>query len=353
MTSINTPSLSDQYRATFSTSARSDQSEQPRHLTQTQQQQASAQLRTSSSSVHSPSDRFPPIASMLSSDRYSRVDRYGLQPIGHERRVSDPVEQYPPAKHYTAPVSMGPSSYDSPSYGLHRVGRSTSYSDVTVEPSLSQVDWHEEERKRLYMDERSRAAFDPYSPVHSSFSSSNSSIATQGVSPPHGPPYYHSQSSRAYAGTPASSYPLYGSSEDVSYDARPHSSSSDLNSPSYPYATPSSGSRNQPTALIPQQADYANFAGNDPSSKTYSFVSLPGNTVRKRPRRRYDEIERLYACNFPGCTKAYGTLNHLNAHVNMQKHGAKRHPNGEFMYPSFVLSEGNRPGAHCFKNIFI
>ncbi|EJD07300.1 uncharacterized protein FOMMEDRAFT_69606, partial [Fomitiporia mediterranea MF3/22] len=65
----------------------------------------------------------------------------------------------------------------------------------------------------------------------------------------------------------------------------------------------------------------------DPSSKTYSFVSLPGNTVRKRPRRRYDEIERLYSCNFPGCTKAYGTLNHLNAHVNMQKHGPKRHPN--------------------------
>lgn len=32
------------------------------------------------------------------------------------------------------------------------------------------------------------------------------------------------------------------------------------------------------------------------NSKTYSFVSLPGNTVKKRPRRRYDEIERLYHC---------------------------------------------------------
>ena len=30
--------------------------------------------------------------------------------------------------------------------------------------------------------------------------------------------------------------------------------------------------------------------------KTYSFVSLPGNAVKKRPRRRYDEIERLYQC---------------------------------------------------------
>jgi hypothetical protein len=34
------------------------------------------------------------------------------------------------------------------------------------------------------------------------------------------------------------------------------------------------------------------------SSKTYAFVSLAGNTVKKRPRRRYDEIERLYQCSF-------------------------------------------------------
>ncbi|KAI0692438.1 hypothetical protein BC835DRAFT_1211694, partial [Cytidiella melzeri] len=62
------------------------------------------------------------------------------------------------------------------------------------------------------------------------------------------------------------------------------------------------------------------------SSKTYSFVALPGNAVKKRPRRRYDEIERLYRCSFPNCAKAYGTLNHLNAHVTMQKHGSKRSP---------------------------
>ncbi|KAH8917670.1 hypothetical protein BT69DRAFT_1196104, partial [Atractiella rhizophila] len=49
-------------------------------------------------------------------------------------------------------------------------------------------------------------------------------------------------------------------------------------------------------------------------------------TPKKRARRRYDEIERLYCCNYEGCGKAYGTLNHLNAHVVMQKHGAKRVP---------------------------
>lgn len=64
--------------------------------------------------------------------------------------------------------------------------------------------------------------------------------------------------------------------------------------------------------------------------KTYSFVALPGNAVKKRPRRRYDEIERLYQCSWPDCTKAYGTLNHLNAHVTMQKHGSKRTPEGKW-----------------------
>lgn len=42
-----------------------------------------------------------------------------------------------------------------------------------------------------------------------------------------------------------------------------------------------------------------------------------------------NQIERLYSCSYPGCTKAYGTLNHLNAHITMQKHGPKRLPQGE------------------------
>lgn len=64
----------------------------------------------------------------------------------------------------------------------------------------------------------------------------------------------------------------------------------------------------------------------NPGQRTYAFVSLAGSTIRKRPRRRYDEIERLYSCSYEDCTKAYGTLNHLNAHVTMQKHGPKRNP---------------------------
>lgn len=38
----------------------------------------------------------------------------------------------------------------------------------------------------------------------------------------------------------------------------------------------------------------------------------------------------MYKCGWQGCEKAYGTLNHLNAHVTMQSHGQKRTPEGTF-----------------------
>lgn len=66
--------------------------------------------------------------------------------------------------------------------------------------------------------------------------------------------------------------------------------------------------------------------GGHPLSTVYSFVPIPGSTQHKRPRRRFEEIERMYKCGWQGCEKAYGTLNHLNAHVTMQSHGPKRTP---------------------------
>ena len=62
--------------------------------------------------------------------------------------------------------------------------------------------------------------------------------------------------------------------------------------------------------------------------QVYSFVPIPGSQQQKRPRRRFEEIERMYKCGWNGCEKAYGTLNHLNAHVTMQSHGVKRTPEG-------------------------
>lgn len=271
--------------------------------------------------------RFPPLSAMLAAEQQqqsnARYARYPFSSPTDDRRLSDMSDSYPKHHHqqYASPQSLPntTSSYAAPSYTLHRIARSNSFDDY---PKDSPVHPARDDR-----------AFDPYSPIQSSFSSS-----------PHASSYLlHHHGSRPYTNTATTTtttnsnlaYPLYPSAEDMSYDSRPHSSSGESNSPSYAYSHPNAS--NPGAVGIPPNLDPAYGNAND-ASKTYSFVSLPGNTVRKRPRRRYDEIERLYSCNYPGCTKAYGTLNHLNAHVNMQKHGQKRHPNGELTLTFLVKS---------------
>ncbi|KAH7308083.1 hypothetical protein B0I35DRAFT_103534 [Stachybotrys elegans] len=108
------------------------------------------------------------------------------------------------------------------------------------------------------------------------------------------------------------------------------------------YSHPSSGMYAQPRpdwggygqhgapAMGPGHPVYAQQASSaqpqQRSAQVYSFVPIPGAQQHKRPRRRYEEIERMYKCGWNGCEKAYGTLNHLNAHVTMQSHGQKRTP---------------------------
>ncbi|GME68708.1 unnamed protein product [[Candida] boidinii] len=58
------------------------------------------------------------------------------------------------------------------------------------------------------------------------------------------------------------------------------------------------------------------------SSNAYALM----DAKKKRKRRKFHEIDRLYKCNFQNCDKSYGTLNHLNAHVQLQVHGEKRLP---------------------------
>ncbi|KAJ5485212.1 C2H2 finger domain transcription factor CON7 [Penicillium diatomitis] len=84
-----------------------------------------------------------------------------------------------------------------------------------------------------------------------------------------------------------------------------------------PYASPAATTVSSPSSVA---------TGGSRSGQVYSFVPIPGAQQHKRPRRRYEEIERMYKCGWNGCEKAYGTLNHLNAHVTMQSHGAKRTP---------------------------
>ncbi|UKZ79078.1 C2H2 finger domain transcription factor con7, variant 2 [Trichoderma virens FT-333] len=110
---------------------------------------------------------------------------------------------------------------------------------------------------------------------------------------------------------------------------------------SHGYSHPSGGMYAQPRPdwagysqhgappLTPGHPVYAQSPASAPQqrpSQVYSFVPIPGAQQHKRPRRRYEEIERMYKCGWNGCEKAYGTLNHLNAHVTMQSHGQKRTP---------------------------
>jgi hypothetical protein len=47
----------------------------------------------------------------------------------------------------------------------------------------------------------------------------------------------------------------------------------------------------------------------------------------------------MYKCGWNGCEKAYGTLNHLNAHVTMQSHGQKRTPEGTSIIISYLCKQ--------------
>ena len=102
------------------------------------------------------------------------------------------------------------------------------------------------------------------------------------------------------------------SSSVVGVDPLLYSETSRNNHPSAPSLVPIA----RPVASEEEQDDV--LPG--PSvSKTDSFVSLPRNATRKR----------LYRCSWSDCTKSFGTLNHLNVHIVMQRHGSKRTPAGE------------------------
>lgn len=121
--------------------------------------------------------------------------------------------------------------------------------------------------------------------------------------------------------------------------ASPYAPNPDM---THSYSHPNSGMYAQPRpdwtgygqhGASPMAAGHPGVYGHPPASapqqrpnQVYSFVPIPGAQQHKRPRRRYEEIERMYKCGWNGCEKAYGTLNHLNAHVTMQSHGQKRTP---------------------------
>lgn len=86
------------------------------------------------------------------------------------------------------------------------------------------------------------------------------------------------------------------------------------------YGAGTSMNRSTPPLLRPILSVHCRAVVPTPSAEV--FTTRPP----KRRRRRYEEIERLYVCGYQGCDKAYGTLNHLNIHVDMQAHGVRRKP---------------------------
>jgi len=183
-----------------------------------------------------------------------------------------------------------------------------------------------------------------YRPVDSRYNYASSSA----YSPPSlhysGPPRpAYAVHSRTDSNASSTDYRSQQTHDDAFSDPSNHSPRPSTGSTGVADSTVQVHSLSPHSSVSPDISTQALSKDQNPSSpsnpnKTYAFVSLPGTTIRKRPRRRYDEIERLYHCSWPDCTKSYGTLNHLNAHVVMQKHGPRRLPSGEQCFSLSILS---------------
>ncbi|KDR80662.1 hypothetical protein GALMADRAFT_207666 [Galerina marginata CBS 339.88] len=232
--------------------------------------------------------------------------------------MSEPAALGGPALYATSETDHYPFAYSPPPLHptrtslyvspLHRGASTGSLRDLRhhhFEYPPQQQEWkHDDSRYRAheYYNHRSDILDEPISPMQSNFV--------------HG-----------MVGSPNSGLPYSPISENL-YGPSPPGTGTSTSSSVAPLSAglPCSPSRSISQHL--QRSLSASQLSNEAiDRKTYSFVALPGNAVKKRPRRRYDEIERLYLCSWPDCNKSYGTLNHLNAHVTMQKHGPKRSPN--------------------------
>lgn len=93
-------------------------------------------------------------------------------------------------------------------------------------------------------------------------------------------------------------------------------------------------------ALLSPKSEEVNESGKNTNSEDY--------TRCRRKRKKAFEVERHYKCNYPFCDKAYGTLNHLNTHILIQKHGKKRLPQ-EFSQLRKQLRKRKRESLKAMK----
>ena len=62
-------------------------------------------------------------------------------------------------------------------------------------------------------------------------------------------------------------------------------------------------------------------ARRDSSKVDKRIPSVSSNNLRRRTRKRKDEVSRDFACPYPGCDKAYGSENSLNQHMKYKHPG--------------------------------
>ncbi|CAH0018205.1 unnamed protein product [Clonostachys rhizophaga] len=181
-------------------------------------------------------------------------------------------------------------------------------------------------------------------PYHTASSASSAGMAQQqpnspSLPQPDGRNHHEASSAKSDNDVPidpsiAAPSPTYPYGQHSPYAPNPDMAAHSYSHPSggmYAQPRPDWGGYGQHAQpLTPGHPVYAHGGPSAPPqarpSQVYSFVPIPGAQQHKRPRRRYEEIERMYKCGWNGCEKAYGTLNHLNAHVTMQSHGPKRTP---------------------------
>ncbi|KAF8637648.1 hypothetical protein AX17_002716 [Amanita inopinata Kibby_2008] len=248
-------------------------------------------------------------------DRYSRMDKYstGNSSLIDQRRMSEPA------------VLGSPNIYSMSSSDPNAASRYSQYDFAFMPPSLRSTSNYVPSLQRVtsfesreirgehYGYSQNQAQPTGWKPTAAGHRSLDSHNRSSGLDPSLSPLRHN------FAGGLLSS-PVHEASYGPS---PPNTGNSTTSNPGFNIGLNPPSSSHSHTAQNNPEPEHSSA---DNANRTYSFVALPGNAVKKRPRRRYDEIERLYQCSWPDCTKAYGTLNHLNAHVTMQKHGAKRSP---------------------------
>lgn len=268
----------------------------------------------------------------------------GHQSEGSSADQSSAV-QYQPSQDYK-PATYSTSATPDSSYGIPQSARSGSF------PEYIQRSYAEGQPQNRYaagtpsnMAQTSSPSSSPEGQQNNNHAHVNKSDAEVPIDPSiaqSSPSYPPPQSYSPYPPQEQQHMPQYGSQQMTSY-ARPEWAGHQ-----YPQqamyghspATTGGAAPNMVAHSIPRPPAVGTYAGahpvvypnvtqgGHPLSTVYSFVPIPGAQQHKRPRRRYEEIERMYKCGWNGCEKAYGTLNHLNAHVTMQSHGTKRTPEG-------------------------